>query len=704
MKLIAALFLVALPAFSQAYRFDPSPVTTTNASCQQGQLCQLLAIPGSQIQLCNSYPACNGNGISYTDQTMTQACPPYAAVTLPGSALCQQTAGPQGQFGFWVAPGQNIGFKVTTPQGSTYGPFPFTAPASASQSGLPVAVSSSYIFTQSPGGIVSSGSNTVTLSPCPAGVNGADTSHYLYLTGGGTPEAVLITGGSCVSGAAIGTVRFTAANSHSGAWVIQSATGGIQEAIWSVAGTSGANIFVPAGSWQIYAPITFYAGNGLANTAISLYGGGMGSQLHRAFSSGNLLVVGNTAMSAGAEYNVRDLFILTDDNFVTSDGAAVSIQPNAAFITIQNVEVWNGFDGFVINQSNCKLDHVKFFQQAQSVSNHAPSRYGLYLTSSTGAGPSSVFITTSDFTTQNPLDSTYSLKAGIQIEASDGVQIINSDANGLSGVVLQTNGVSDLNDVYMDNLVIDTVANFGVFMGGGTPAGTFAGNIRLSNSHIFAYQNAVGTSQNAVEIDGGSGTIQGVQIVNNNMGGFQIYGVRVGGGTRDVTVSGNMIMNNAGAGISLIGGSIRPVITGNTISNFLNTTPTTPLGIIVGQTLSAPVISGNDVSNVAQAFSVITPGFVTGAIVANNAGWPVATTASAATLVIPLSQDFIITGTTGVTAVNCPFSPGSGSFLSTGTVVFTEGNNIANGGTVVANALYQYLWDGSFLHISGSGF
>jgi hypothetical protein len=72
------------------------------------------------------------------------------------------------------------------------------------------------------------------------------------------PEAVLITGGTCKSGAASGTVVFTPANSHSGAWTVRSATAGIQEAI-NAAQTSGAtHIYIPGNSqpYPIYGPIT----------------------------------------------------------------------------------------------------------------------------------------------------------------------------------------------------------------------------------------------------------------------------------------------------------------------------------------------------------------------------------------------------------------------------------------------------------------
>jgi hypothetical protein len=106
---------------------------------------------------------------------------------------------------------------------------------------------------QSPGGALNNGiANAVSLAPCPLGVAGTDAAHYLYVSGGvGAAEAVLIAGGTCTSGAASGTVVFTPANAHTGAWTIQSATAGIQE---SLNATKVA--VIPPGSYHVYATIT----------------------------------------------------------------------------------------------------------------------------------------------------------------------------------------------------------------------------------------------------------------------------------------------------------------------------------------------------------------------------------------------------------------------------------------------------------------
>ena len=94
-----------------------------------------------------------------------------------------------------------------------------------------------YQFTATNGGTVSGdlstpGANVLTFTPCPAGVNGTDPTHFLWISGGaGTAEAAAITGGTCTSGAVTGTIDVTTAQVHADAWTVSSATGGIQEAV-----------------------------------------------------------------------------------------------------------------------------------------------------------------------------------------------------------------------------------------------------------------------------------------------------------------------------------------------------------------------------------------------------------------------------------------------------------------------------------------
>ncbi len=141
--------------------------------------------------------------------------------------------------------------------------------------------SSDYNFpSQTPGGVITGGfSASISLSPCPLGVNGSDASHYVYLAGGsGTAESVLITGGSCASGATSGTLVFTPANTHSGAWTVSSASSGVQEAINSgcVAGATGVTVASGTYTWQATVTIgcsnTWLVGSGIYGTLINRTG------------------------------------------------------------------------------------------------------------------------------------------------------------------------------------------------------------------------------------------------------------------------------------------------------------------------------------------------------------------------------------------------------------------------------------------------
>lgn len=129
-----------------------------------------------------------------------------------------------------------------------------------SGAGSPLVFSYQYNFVpQTPGGTLSTGNQVITLTPVPKGVNGSDVNHYLYISGGtGTAEAVLITGGTAVSGAASGTVIVNCANTHSGAWTIQSATAGIFEAYISLPATGGVvRVLASASPINIYGKMVF---------------------------------------------------------------------------------------------------------------------------------------------------------------------------------------------------------------------------------------------------------------------------------------------------------------------------------------------------------------------------------------------------------------------------------------------------------------
>jgi len=97
---------------------------------------------------------------------------------------------------------------------------------------------------------------TVTLNPCPTGIDTTSGDGYqVLLTGGGNSEAVNVVSapGSCTSGAPTGTIQFTPYYSYAAGYTIGSASSGIQETLNAGCGVdpsywknSQCNVIVPA--------------------------------------------------------------------------------------------------------------------------------------------------------------------------------------------------------------------------------------------------------------------------------------------------------------------------------------------------------------------------------------------------------------------------------------------------------------------------
>ncbi len=181
---------------------------------------------------------------------------------------------------------------------------------------FPFIIVADYNYTpQLPGGTISIGSNTKTLTPCPLGMDGSDANHSIYISGGtGTAEAVLIGGGTCTSGAASGTIVFNAANTHSGAYSIRSASSGMEEAVNALP-AAGGTIYMGVGTFIMRREVI------LAKANVIIQGAGMSATiLQRSFTTNpsNLLTL------SGAQMWVKDLTL--DGNDQATNGEELSFQ------------------------------------------------------------------------------------------------------------------------------------------------------------------------------------------------------------------------------------------------------------------------------------------------------------------------------------------------------------------------------------------
>lgn len=113
------------------------------------------------------------------------------------------------------------------------------------------------------------GAKTVTLASCPPGVTGTEPQYYVYVSGTGTSEAVLVTGGTCAGNNQPGTLQFTTVNSHAAGYTVTSASGGLQEALIAARFTptnpttapQSGRVVVPPGEVKLFARVSIRATN-----------------------------------------------------------------------------------------------------------------------------------------------------------------------------------------------------------------------------------------------------------------------------------------------------------------------------------------------------------------------------------------------------------------------------------------------------------
>ena len=127
-----------------------------------------------------------------------------------------------------------------------------------------------FAWSQSPvANLGTPGVQTVNLAACPVGVTATEPWYYVYISGTGTAEAALVSGGTCAGNGQAGTLQFTTLNSHSAGYTIASASGGLQEALiaarFFATNPSGASqsgkVIVPPGELQAYARVSVRASN-----------------------------------------------------------------------------------------------------------------------------------------------------------------------------------------------------------------------------------------------------------------------------------------------------------------------------------------------------------------------------------------------------------------------------------------------------------
>ena len=490
-----------------------------------------------------------------------------------------------------------------------------------------------YNFTaQTPGGtLAASGTSTLTLSPVPYGINSTDIKHYLYISGGsGTAEAALIVGGTCTSGATSGVLFVTCTNTHSGAWTVQSATAGIQEAIQ--AGRGG--VLVPNGLNTIYAPI--FANPGASfNTHIK----GLGKQISilvRANGYQGDIIQFNESLGAGSGLTISDLCIENGgvDIFNNTAGSAINIISHGQeMINILGVKVSNGWVGINLGSGggcgNVVIENYEYTQSSAYATLYSSSA-GILVGSSSGAG-SDIRVTDAIIRTGS-IASTYPLISGIKIQNCDGFHLSNSYIKAQIGVYFLSTAGS-ITNVFCSNNHIDDVSTNGILVSGTNTISSVIFNGGSINGYATRTPKVSG-----IDFDSTTSALGEFLINNLIINGFTYYGIKdaspatdcricitncdiigngesqtgygvfLGSGVKGLTITGNTMRDSAGStftqsyGIGFQGGGTNILIEGNNLlGNDTN-------GIIVGTGTYSNVTVRNNLGYNPVGVSAITPG------------------------------------------------------------------------------------------------
>jgi hypothetical protein len=382
-----------------------------------------------------------------------------------------------------------------------------------------------FIFpAQSPGGSLIVGNNLVTLAPVPVGVNWNDVYHRLYVSGGtGTAEACLIVAagpGTATSGAASGTLTLNCANTHSGAWTIQSATAGIQEAINATPWEPGGEIRIPPSPvgtfWDVYAGIT------VTNNYVQIVGSGKSSIVRFLPTSGAVFTfaAGGLASFHGIRNQLKDVTI---EGPATNTVVGVSIygqtEARISGVYINSVDVGIKVDG---------ITSIVWIDQTLISTLMPTTGIGIY---QTGGASADLYVTNS------VILGTYASQpaAGIKLSATSGTKITGNSiyATGTALLINPGNG-EEVWAVDSSFNWYDTSSANAVTI---APTGTGVVKRVVSVGDWFAT-----AALNGIEF-GATGTIDGVVISDARIYNNGRHGVLYNGGTnvefRGLTVSGN---------------------------------------------------------------------------------------------------------------------------------------------------------------------
>lgn len=522
------------------------------------------------------------------------------------------------------------------------------------------------------GSLSTPGAKTLTIRPCPLGVNGSDANHYLYISGGtGTAEDVLMTvpaDSGCVSGASSGKISFTTSYAHTGAWTITSSTNGLREGVLYLLGLgTGGELRLPYGNVTTRKGIVMEGA-----PAVTISGCGPWCSTVILDSSATSATVFSCNAST-CLVNFKD-FTIAGHSAHTA-GFAIKIQNSSSGLPkIQNVRAVDTAGGF--NVSNA--DYVQILDSYYDQVSNTGALYGILI----DGGSSDVEIIGGRYAAQQ-IDVSTMLDYGILVAGADGLTISNVMLRGNIGLGIEPvlgGGSLLLGSVFVNNSIIDTCRTNGVrILSTGSPTGSdFFGNIYFNNNHIASAQAMQTGDLVSIDTSSMGSNYSGINFTGNFIANSTRSGIAATG-VNGLRLTGNTSLNNdvangGGYGIYLNGGSAISV-TGNLLQD-TRAVPLQDYGLLATGTIPFLNITGNSaIGNASGAYfsnATLTNGVMQGNIGSDDL---IPQVSSAATLTLPSSlpktmRMILSSATVGI--MNTPIGNGdTRTFICDSGITFT---------------------------------
>ena len=519
-------------------------------------------------------------------------------------------------------------------------------------------------------------------------MNATDSSHYLYISGGtGTAEAVLIAGGTAVGGAASGTVIVTCANTHSGAWTVRSASGGLAEAIVMTGGT---------GKVVITTIITAYAPIIISSGSIHIQGTGINFSdkfilRDSSFATGPIIRVSG----AGVVLQLSDLFISAGSSAAAY--AAVQVDTSAT-LTARNIYISNAIYGLIADGAG-SVD-VDGFSYVNSSSNVAASGVQIGPT-----GQSNIRL--SNATIVAPAGSLAKLTNCISILAVDGAHLHHLILSGQSGISFSPTGSQFVANTDIDDFEIDSFLWQGIAFTSSPTTPVIAVNI--SNGNINA-QHAGSAASVGIDLGYSWANVKADNLTFRNL---KIYdtrgdGVHVGALANipkaiefsDLQIFNPNVAASSYAGFRIAAGASGVRVRNSTIGNRgYGLTGASYAGFLLDGAVTDTILTGNDVAS--NTYPILLGGTFAGWMEDNHGIDDVTGTAtSGSTMALPPNATIAVSGTTGVGTLTGLWEGRKVTLITTGgTVTFTAGSTIGNSITSVQNVPMTGVVSGNKLYL-----